>query len=172
MKGYSTLPDFKYWNLFTRCVWRFYPSADNTMNIFEAPMAGLYRKLVGSMVTMLWLKKQKNKWGQWSEYVFTNPSVRAGCDTGSIFKLNLTGLNSEFSFSYTGYLTKTEEHSLSNYLPIAEGRIKGFIPFPRVLVLCEMQSASSRIWTHVTVPITYDYTLHLGYVLTIVRVYQ
>ena len=25
------------------------------------------------------------------------------------------------------------------------GRIKGFIPFPRVLVLCEMQSVSSRI---------------------------
>ena len=32
-------------------------------------------------------------------------------------------------------------------LPIAGGRIIGFIPFLRVLVLCEMQSASSRIWT-------------------------
>ena len=34
---------------------------------------------------------------------------------------------------------------LSYYLPIAGGRIIGFIPFPRVLVLCEMQPASSRI---------------------------
>ena len=38
-----------------------------------------------------------------------------------------------------------EEPSLSYYLPIAGGRIIGFIPFPRVLVLCEMQSVSSRI---------------------------
>ena len=42
-------------------------------------------------------------------------------------------------------LTKVEEPSLSYYLPIAGGRIIGFIPFPRVLVLCEMQSVSSRI---------------------------
>ena len=37
----------------------------------------------------------------------------------------------------------------------------GFIPFPRVLVLCEMQSVSSRIWTRVAVFISYednDYT--------------
>ena len=39
--------------------------------------------------------------------------------------------------------------SLPYYLPIAGGRIIGFIPFPRVLVLCEMQSVSSRIWTRV-----------------------
>ena len=31
--------------------------------------------------------------------LFTNPSARAGYDTGSIFKRSLTGLNSEFSFS-------------------------------------------------------------------------
>ena len=46
--------------------------------------------------------------------------------------------------------------SQSYYLPIAGGRIIGFIPFPRVLVLCEMQSASSRIWTRVAVSISYD----------------
>ena len=51
-------------------------------------------------------------------------------------------LNSEFSFSY--------------YLPIAGGRIIAFIPFPRVLVLCEMQSVSSRIWTLVAMSISYD----------------
>ena len=34
------------------------------------------------------------------EIIFTNPSARAGYDTRSIFKWSLTGLNSEFSFSY------------------------------------------------------------------------
>ena len=53
-------------------------------------------------------------------------------------------------------LTKAEESSLSYYLHIARGRIIGFIPLPRVLVLCEMQSASSRIWTRTAVSISYD----------------
>ena len=38
------------------------------------------------------------------------------------------------------------------------------MPFPRVLVLFEMQSVLSRIWTHVAVSISYDdnhYTTHL-----------
>ena len=74
----------------------------------------------------------------------------------TIFKRSLTGLNSEFSFSYTSWLTKAEEPSLPYYLPIARGRIIRFIPFPRVLVLCEMQSFSSRIWTRVAVSISYD----------------
>ena len=39
---------------------------------------------------------------------------------------------------------------------MAGGGIIGFIPFPRVLVLCEMQSVSSRIWTRVAVSISYD----------------
>ena len=80
-----------------------------------------------------------------------NPSARAGYDTRSIFKRSLTGLNSEFSFSKTSCLT-----SPSYYLPIAGGRIIGFIPFPRVLVLCEMQSVRSRIWTRVAVSISCD----------------
>ena len=88
--------------------------------------------------------------------IFTNPSARAGYDTRSIFKRSLTGLNSEFSFSSTSCLTKAEEPSLPYYLPIAGGRIIGFIPFPRVLVLCEMQFVSSRIWTRVTVSISND----------------
>ena len=33
--------------------------------------------------------------------------------------------------------------------PYAGGRLIEFIPFPRVLVLCEMQSVSSTIWTRV-----------------------
>ena len=87
---------------------------------------------------------------------FTNPSARAGYDTRSIFKRSLTGLNSEFSFSSTSCLNRAEEPSLPYYLPIAGRRIFGFIPFPRVLVLCEMQSVSSRIWTRVAVFISYD----------------
>ena len=71
--------------------------------------------------------------------IFTNLSAWAGCDIGSFFKQSLTGLNSEFSF-LTSCLTKAEEPSLPYYLPIAGGRIIGFKPFPRVLVLCEMLS--------------------------------
>ena len=89
-------------------------------------------------------------------FIFTNSSARAGYGTGSIFNRSLTGLNSEFYFFYTSCLTKAEEPSLSYYLPIAGGRIIGFIPFSRVLVLCEMQSVSSRIWTRVVVSISYD----------------
>ena len=54
-------------------------------------------------------------------------------------------------FLYHIYLTL-----LPYYLPIAGGRIIGFISFPRALVLCEMQSVSSRIWTRVVVSISYD----------------
>ena len=39
---------------------------------------------------------------------------------------------------------------------MAGGRIIGFLPFPRVLVLSEMQSVSSRIWSRVAVSISYD----------------
>ena len=88
--------------------------------------------------------------------MFTNPTARAGYDTRSIFKWSLTGLNSEYSFSYSSCLTKAEEPSLSYYLLIAGGRIFGFIPFPKVLVLCEIQSISSGIWTRVAVSISYD----------------
>ena len=87
---------------------------------------------------------------------FPNPSTRAGYDTRSIFKRSLAGFNSEFSFSWTSCLTKAEEPSLPYYLPIAGGRIIGFIPFSRVLVLCEMQSVLSRNWTRVAESIFCD----------------
>ena len=57
-------------------------------------------------------------------------------------------------FEMTSRLTKAEEPSLPYYLPLAGRRIIGFIPFPRVLVLCEMQSVSSRIWTRAAVSIS------------------
>ena len=84
-------------------------------------------------------------------HIYPTPPLGQDMTQGQFFKRSLTGLNSEFSFSYTSCFTKVEEPSLSCYLPIAGGRIIGFIPFPRVLVLCEIQSVSSRIWTHVAV---------------------
>ena len=89
--------------------------------------------------------------------LFTQP-LRSGriWHKVNFLKRSLTGLISEFSFSYTCCLTKAEEPSLSYYLPIAGGRITGFIPFLRVLVLCEMQSVSSRIWTRVAVSMSND----------------
>ena len=84
------------------------------------------------------------------------PSARAGYDTRSIFKRSLTGWNSEYSFSETSWFIKAEEPNLPYYLPVAGGRIIGFIHFPMVLVLCEMQLVSSRIWTRVAVSISYD----------------
>ena len=60
--------------------------------------------------------------------IFTQP-LSSG-RIGQFFKRSLTGLNSEFSLSYTSCLTKAEEPSLPYYLPIAGGRIIGFIPFP------------------------------------------
>ena len=77
--------------------------------------------------------------------VYRLQSSASGCDTRSIFMRSLIGLNSEFSFSLTSWYTKVEESSLPYYLPIAGLRIIGFIPFPRVLTLWEMQTASSRI---------------------------
>ena len=88
--------------------------------------------------------------------IFTNHLALVGYDTRSIFKRSLTGLNSEFSFSRTSCLTEAEEPSLPYYLLVAGGRIVGFILFLRALVLCEMQLASSRIWTRVVVSVSYD----------------
>ena len=60
--------------------------------------------------------------------IYPTPPLGQDMTQGQFLKRSLAGLNSEFSFS----------------LPIAGGRIIGFIPFPRVLVLCEMQSVLSR----------------------------
>ena len=58
------------------------------------------------------------------------------------FKWCLTSLNPEFSFSQISCHIKIEELC---YILIAGGRIVGYIPSPRVLSICEMQTASSRI---------------------------
>ena len=73
-------------------------------------------------------------------HIYPTPPLGQNMTQGQLFKRSLTGLNSQFSFSKTSCLTKAEEPSLPYYLPIAGRRIIGFIPFPRVLVLCEMHS--------------------------------
>ena len=85
------------------------------------------------------------------------PTPPLGQDMTQGQSLSLTGLNLEFPFSWISCLTKAEETSLPYNLPIAGGRIIGFISFARVLVLCEMQSVSCRIWTRITGSISYDY---------------
>ena len=83
---------------------------------------------------------------------FPTPPLGQDMTQGQIFKRGLTGC---------------EELSLLYYLPIAGGRIIRFIPFPRVLVLCEMLSFSARIWTRVAVSISYDdnhYTTGTSYI--------
>ena len=81
-------------------------------------------------------------------YIYTNPSARAGCDTRSIFKRTLNpGLNPEFSFSSAGCHTNAKKPSLPYYLPIAGWRTVRKIPFQRVLMWWEMQTAWFRIWT-------------------------
>ena len=75
------------------------------------------------------------------------------------YKVNIKGYFEvliQFFFSKTGCLAKPKEPSLPYYLHIAGGGIIGFYFFPRVFVLCEMQSASSRIWTLIAVSISYD----------------
>ena len=89
--------------------------------------------------------------------VFTNLTARGGWDTRSILKAELSVLR--FSFSTTGCHIKVKDHSLPNYLPIAGEKVH---IFPRVLTLCEMQIASSKIWTQVTVLISY----HSDYYIT------
>ena len=85
-------------------------------------------------------------------HIYQLPPLGQDMTHGQFFS-GVTGLNSVFSFSWTSCLYKAEE---TVYLPLDGGRIIVFIPFPKVLVLCEMQSVSSRIWTRVAVSISYD----------------
>ena len=63
--------------------------------------------------------------------IYPTPPLGQDMTQGQIFKRSLTGSNSEFSFSWTSCLIKTEEPSLSYYLPIA-GRGNNWIhTFPK-----------------------------------------
>ena len=52
-----------------------------------------------------------------------------------------------YSFSLSDCHTKTKEPNLNYYLSIAGRRVVGFIPFPSVLALSEIQTVSFRICT-------------------------
>ena len=84
----------------------------------------------------------------------TTPPI-IGCDTRSIFKQITAGLNSEFSFSETGYLIEAKKKTKTNKqdFPLKEdvwaNRTDGFMPFQK-------RFATSRIWTQVTDFISYD----------------
>ena len=82
------------------------------------------------------------------ECVSSNRFQRAGCNTAA--------LNSEFSFSYSGFHINFNMLILPYYLSITRGKIVRFITFPMLLVLYEMQLALSRIWTCVTLLISND----------------
>ena len=71
------------------------------------------------------------------------------------FKWSFICLNSNFSV-LTGCQTKVKEHSLPYYLLSNGRRIVGFIPFPRILAQCEMQTNSSRIWTRFAVFVSFE----------------
>ena len=86
-------------------------------------------------------------------YIFTIPYARKRCDTRSIFKRGLTGLNTEFSFSEIGCLNQNKETSVPFYLLQARRRIVGFLS---ILKLGEMQTVLSRIWTQIAEPISCD----------------
>ena len=125
-------------------------SCSGQKGLFYPKNHSIQKSLILILITFLFLRLRVSK--IWS--YLPNPSAREVYDTRSIIKRSLTDMNSEFSFSLTSCLTKAEEPSLSYYLPIAGERIFGFIPFPRVVVLCEMQSVRSRIWTRVAVSIS------------------
>ena len=58
---------------------------------------------------------------------FFNLSTQAVCNTMSIFKWSLTGLDSKLSFSKTCYHTNVKEFSLPYYLHITRGKIVGAV---------------------------------------------
>ena len=82
--------------------------------------------------------------------------IQVGYDIRSIFERSFTGLNSEFTFSEPSYQTKAKEPNLSYDLPIAEERTVGCIPITKVLAVYDMQAASTRIWTRVSMSISQD----------------
>ena len=101
------------------------------------------------------------------------------------FLSSLTISKSEFTSSLTGCYSKIKELRLPNYLPIAGWRIVGFLPFPRILEICEMQRAPSSNSKYVNlkglfildcpllgiVTLSYASTstymqIHAGYILT------
>ena len=85
----------------------------------------LYKKKSGNLLKVL--------------HICRTSLAQVRCDTRSIFKWYKAGLNTEFSFFYTGCLINVKEPSLPYYLLIVEKRTYWFMPFPRALEWTEMQ---------------------------------
>ena len=68
------------------------------------------------------------------ECIYPNSRPQISCNTRSIFKRNITGSNSEFSFSLTGCRKKVKHLSRFYYLLMTEGRRNVFLSSPRELV--------------------------------------
>ena len=92
--------------------------------------------------------------------IYTNLSAWVRCDTRSNSKCSFTGLNSFFSSLRLVAIPRLNSPVFPTILPIDGGRIVGFILFPRVLTLYEMQTATSRIWTRVAISISCDVNHH------------
>ena len=75
-------------------------------------------------------------------YVFTNSFVPIRCDTRSIFKRSLIGLNSEFFFPLDQFPYQSQK---AQSALLFTHNWKETIPFLRVFALCEIQPALIRI---------------------------
>ena len=80
-------------------------------------------------------------------YAFTKPFAWAGGDIGSVFKWSFNRFWIQRFPSRSVVIPRIKNSVCPTFLPITGRRIVGFIPFPRVLALCEMLIASPRIWT-------------------------
>ena len=89
------------------------------------------------------------------KYVFTQPLLY-GQDARLIFKWTWDDLNSEFSFSCIGCLTKAKMSSLPCNLSITGGKQMDSCLFQLA------QTASSRIWTQATNYISTTITITLS----------
>ena len=96
--------------------WRSYPSAEIQSVYSIAPAA--WAVFLFDISVYVFTKHFTQ--AGFSVYVFTNHSAWAGCNTKSIFKWNSAGLNSEFSFSLIGCLTKVNSFCTAIY-PYLEG---------------------------------------------------
>ena len=74
-----------------------------------------------------------------------------------------------FHSQKTSCNNKVKEPTLTNNLPISEGKVVGFISFLRVL--CEMPTAPSRVWTRVTVSISDRENYHITITWDMYRIY-
>ena len=70
------------------------PKQPTKIMIFEQKL--ISQKFCKNLSNPLTTEKMQHKVNFWVEYVITNPSTWAGCDTRSIAKQSLTGLKSVF----------------------------------------------------------------------------